>query len=117
MYKNDFQIERDDRVKAHEMVEDYKFQLKKLQQKFTEMEEKHKHQRAELHVLKAANARLLSTLSSSSGPSHSEYPPALPPKVAAIPLCITTLKCNRYLLLNCNRYHQGRVMNTCKDHM
>ena len=57
MYKTDFEIERGDREKAHSEIDNYKFQLAKLQEKFTQMEEQHRHQRAEMHVLKAATIR------------------------------------------------------------
>ena len=48
MYKADFEIERGDREKAHSVMENYKFQLAKLQEKFTQMEEQHQHQLAEM---------------------------------------------------------------------
>ena len=87
MYKTDFDIERSDRVKAHNTIEDYKFQLEKLQRKFAELEEKRMHTQAELHVFKAANVRLLK---SQLGPlpainhPHPGNPPAIPPKVHII---------------------------------
>ena len=87
MYKTDFDIERSDRVKAHNTIEDYKFQLEKLQRKFAELEEKRMHTQAELHVFKAANVRLLK---SQLGPlpainhPHPGNPPAIPPKVYVI---------------------------------
>ena len=91
MYKADFEIERSDRVKAHDMLEDYRFQLKKLQQRFSETEERHRYGRAELHVVKAANARLLEKLKnltpSSFAHPHSGTPPALPPKVYIATYC------------------------------
>ena len=54
MYKEDFEAERRDREKAHNDIDNYKFQLMKLQEKFTPMEERHRHQCAEMYVLKAA---------------------------------------------------------------
>lgn len=57
MYQEDFKAERRDREKAHDDIENYKFQLTKLQEKFTQMEEKHRHQRAKMYVLKAATVR------------------------------------------------------------
>ena len=57
MYKEDFEAERRDREKAHDDRENYKFQLMKLQEKFTKMEEQHRHQCAEMYVLKAATVR------------------------------------------------------------
>ena len=87
MYKTDFDIERSDRVKAHNTIEDYKFQLEKLQRKVAELEEKRMHTQAELHVFKAANVRLLK---SQLGPlpainhPHPGNPPAIPPKVHII---------------------------------
>ena len=88
MYKTDFDMERRDREKAHNKIEDYKFQLEKLQQKFAELEEKHLHTQAELHVVKAAKARLLKShlgpLPAISHPHPVGEPPALLPKVLLV---------------------------------
>ena len=57
VYKSDFEIERGDREKAHNVIEDYKFQLARLQEKIYQSEENCRHQEAEIYVLKAANIR------------------------------------------------------------
>ena len=57
MYKSDFEIERGDHEKAHNVIEDYKFQLARLQEKIYQSEENCRHQEAEIYVLKAANMR------------------------------------------------------------
>ena len=84
VYRSDFEIERRDRVNAHDKMEEYKFQLGKLQEKFTDMDLQRQHQQAALHIFKAANTKLRDNLSSvppvpSASHTHCEASRHLPP--------------------------------------
>lgn len=78
MYKKDFEIEREDRVKAHTLADNYKLQLSQLQCRTAETEQ---HNRAAVHVLTAANVKLQQKIKTLEECNHPHTVASLLPEV------------------------------------